>query len=166
MIDISKKAVVTDFPKVERLNGQLDAVVTILNANNVKALAYNEALTPEITVLQSFYDADAPYKDFLDYIEAATKDALGTINESIASDDDKIDYDDMVEKLHGDEGFDLVSVWDYPTICYSQVGKYIEYSSDNSTFAVDETAFMDYVEKNTVYVIDETPAAEETQAEG
>ena len=149
---IKRKAVSTDFQKVDSMEANLTKAVEVLNANNQTAVAFNEAMTPRIVILLSLYDTEGTSVD-MPILKEQISEELDNINEELVkAKEPTISFADMMTAM---AGRGLVEYTDYPNVELGYILKYVSF--DNSTgFYLDEEKFLGYVKENTIWVYDET----------
>jgi len=151
---VNRKVVTTNFEKVDYLEGRLTSLLTTLNANHVKALAFNSSMTPRMTKLLSYYDTasdNAYVKDLKPQIDAE----LVTVNAALTeAEQANITFDEMMTAL---DDLTFIKPEDYISVELGYVLKYIKYSSNS--FSLDDTAFLGYVTECSVCAYDDTEEA-------
>lgn len=149
---IKRKAVQTDFNKVDSMEANLTQAVEVMNANNQVAVAFNEAMTPHIVTLLSIYDpADSSVDQPI--IKQQITDELDSINAELSKEGKQpISFDSMMLAM-ADRG--KVAYQGYPNVELGYIQKYVSFDSDDG-FYLDDEKFMGYVKENTIWVYDET----------
>lgn len=149
---IKRKAVQTDFNKVDSMEANLSKAVEVLNANNQTAVTFNEAMTPRIVILLSLYDTESKSVD-MPILKEQISEELDNINEELVkAKEPTISFADMMGAM-AERG--VVEYTGYPNVELDNILKYVSF--DNSEgFYLDEEKFLGYVKENTIWVYDET----------
>ncbi len=149
---IKRKAVSTDFQKVDSMEANLTKAVEVLNANNQTAVAFNEAMTPRIVILLSLYDTENKSVD-MPILKEQISEELDNINEELVkAKKPTISFADMMGAM-AERG--VVEYTGYPNVELEYIRRYVSFDSENGFF-LDEEKFMGYVKENTVFVYDDT----------
>lgn len=149
---IKRKAVSTDFQKVDSMEANLTKAVVVLNANNQTAVTFNEAMTPRIVILLSLYDTESKSVD-MPILKEQISEELDNINEELVkAKKPTISFADMMGAM-AERG--IVEYTGYPNVELEYIRRYVSFDSENGFF-LDEEKFMGYVKENTVFVYDDT----------